>query len=96
MKSKLDQFDISNAPAKEVARAAFLVIDRLQGFKPHIQAMGASAAFLILCEKLGIEDAQDLFTCTKNMLNDERAGGSQHFTAVRWYVESEIAKALER
>jgi hypothetical protein len=94
MRSKIDQFDISNASPQKVARGAFRVIDRLQDYQPHEQVMSCAAAFILIAEQCRIENPQDLFTAVKNMLNDEREGGRQQFTAVRNYAQHELSAKL--
>jgi hypothetical protein len=82
-----------NAPPKAVAEISFLVIDGIQHHptNPLAQAAGVAATFLLLCEHLKVEP-QDVFVATKNILLDEREGGSKHFEAVRMFVSNEIPR----
>ena len=80
-----------NAPPKAVAEISFLVVDSIQHHHktPMAQAAAVAATFLILCERLRL-NPQDVFVAAKNILMDERNGGSKHFEAVRMYVKNEI------
>lgn len=77
-----------NAPPQAVAETTFRVIDAVQVHPPMVRASGIAAAFLLTCERLKL-DPQDVFVATKNILLDEREGGSKHFEAVRLFVENE-------
>lgn len=82
-----------NAPPQAVSEITFRIIDALQDHHktPLAQAAGVAAGFLLLCEHLGVEP-QDVFVAAKNILMDERHGGSKHFEAVRLYVKYEIPR----
>ena len=71
-----------------VAKASFKVINQLQNFDPGIQATTAAAVFLVLCEHFKVP-AQDIFTATKNLLNDQ-GEKQQELRALHDYVKSEI------
>lgn len=86
---KLNRDALNMADPAMVARAGMTVIDALQvQFHPHVQAMGAAAAFLSLAEHYGIP-AQDLFTATKNLINGVD-GKRTEFKAIDAYMEGEL------
>lgn len=79
-----------NAPVRRSANAAMAVVDALQrGFQPAEQLHGAAAAFLIIADHWGIP-AQDLFSATKNLMNDGDAKLRPEFKAVAMYVKEEL------
>ena len=86
--SKINRDKISNADPKQVSKAAFSVLDRLQNFPAWIQPMAAAAVMLLLCSGLRLE-AQDLFTVTKNLMNSKE-GLRPEFEAVRDYIKHEL------
>lgn len=79
----------NNANPRRVANATMAVIDALQvRFQPHEQMHAAAATFLLLAEHWGIP-AQDLFTATKNLMNDQD-GKRPEFAAAQQYMENEL------
>lgn len=80
----------NNANPRRVAQATMAVIDATQrGFQPHEQMHAMAASFLMLAEHWGVP-AQDLFTATKNLMNDQE-GKRPEFAAVQMYMENELA-----
>ena len=51
--SKINRDKISNADPKQVSKAAFSVLDRLQNFPAWMQPMAAAAVMLLLCQGYG-------------------------------------------
>ena len=81
--------DVMNmAQPQEVSRAALTVLNTLQDTRPEVQIMGAATVFLSLAEYLGVP-AQDAFTATKNLINDQD-GKRVEFRAVQAYLEGEL------
>lgn len=79
----------NNANPHRVSLAAMSVIDAAQrGFVAHEQAHGIACAFLLLAEHLRIP-AQDLFTATKNLMNDT-TGKRPEFRAITDYLRNEV------
>lgn len=79
----------NSANPRRVAQATMSVIDATQrGFQPHEQMHAMAAAFLLVADHWGIP-AQDLFTATKNLLNDQDALRPE-FRAVKAYVRNEL------
>lgn len=79
----------NNANPRRVANTAMAVIDATQrGFAPHEQAHGIACAFLLLAEHLRIP-AQDLFTASKNLMNDT-TGKRPEFRAITDYLRNEV------
>ena len=85
---RLNRDRMNNADPRTVANAPMAVVDRLQAFPAEAQAMGAAVAFLILAEQGGIP-AQDLFTATKNLMNNQD-GIRPEFAALSEYVRNEL------
>lgn len=79
----------NNAPAKDAARVAIDVIDRLQNYQPHLQMHGLLIAFLAVADHWGMP-IQEAFTATKNMLADPIDGDRPEFRAVKRYVAEEL------
>lgn len=80
---------INNANPARVANATMAVIDATQrGFQPHEQMHAMAAAFLLLSEHWGLSP-QDLFTATKNLMNDN-LGKRPEFAAVQQYMREEL------
>ncbi len=88
---KLNYDGLNNAPPKEVAQAAFELLDRLQNHRQEVLCASLAAAFLVVCEHFQVEP-QDVFVATRNLLMDEREGGRHEFGAVKLFVQHEIAK----
>lgn len=79
----------NNADPRRVAQATMSVIDATQrGFQPHEQMHAMAAAFLMLAEHWSVP-AQDLFTATKNLMNDQE-GKRPEFSAVAEYMRNEL------
>lgn len=79
-----------NANPRRVANCTMAVIDATQrGFQPHEQMHAMAAAFLMLAEHWGVP-AQDLFTATKQLMNDQE-GRRPEFSAVALYIEKELS-----
>lgn len=79
---------MNNADPAHVANTTFAVVDRLQNFPQHTQAMGLSAALLLLADAYNVS-AQDIFTTTKNLMNSKE-GLRPEFGAVRDYIKHEL------
>lgn len=79
---------MNNADPKLVAETTFSVIDRLQNFPQHSQAMAVAAALLTLADVYKVS-AQDIFTTTKNLMNSKE-GLRPEFAAVRDYIKYEL------
>lgn len=78
----------TNADPRAVALATMQVIDTTQRFQTHVQLHAMVAAFLLVAEHWGIP-AQDLFTATKNLMNNQD-GKRPEFAAVAMYIEKEL------
>lgn len=85
---KFNRDAMNMAKPREVSRASLLVLNTLQDVRPEVQIMGAATVFLELAEFLGVA-AQDAFTATKNLINDQD-GKRVEFKAVRAYLEGEL------
>lgn len=85
---KFNRDAMNMAKPREVSRASLLVLNTLQDVRPEVQIMGAATVFLELAEFLGVP-AQDAFTATKNLINDQD-GKRVEFKAVRAYLEGEL------
>ncbi len=84
----LDSF--TNAQPALVAKASFHVIDSLQLHPPAAQSLGLALAFLMLCQKQGL-DPQDVFTwATRLATHSDDPDVVMHFNAVREYIRREI------
>lgn len=88
MRRKFDRDVMNNARALDVSSASLLILNTLQDEQPEVQIMGAAAVFLELAEFLKVP-AQDVFTATKNLIND-LDGKRVEFRAVRAYLEGEL------
>lgn len=84
---------LNNAPLKEVARGAFLVIDTLQVARPEVQQAALAAAFLLLSDHRKL-DPYSVFAATRNMLASRPASDQEddHFEAIRNYIKYEIPR----
>jgi hypothetical protein len=82
---------LNNAPPKEVALAAFRIIDALQEQQSHLQVAAVAAVFLAICDRHMIEPSR-VATVIRNMFADTRyvAGNAEHFRAIRDYVKHEL------
>lgn len=85
---KLDRDLLNMTGVKPAANAAMAVIDRLQDYPPHVQVVGLAAGFLSMASHLGIP-AQDVFTVTTNIINDQE-GKRPEFKAVDAYLKGEV------
>lgn len=79
---------LNNAKPDRVSRAMMEAIDRLQNYQPHEQLMGVCALFLFLSQAWGIP-AQDVFTATKNLINDAD-GKRPEFAGIETYIKKEL------
>lgn len=80
---------LMNAPRREVAHAAMGVVDGVQRFNIEHRLLGMAAAFLIMCEELGI-DPFDAATGARNiMLHKETGKRVPEFLAVGDYIRNE-------
>lgn len=78
-----------SADPARVANCTMAVIDATQrGFQPHEQMHAMAIAFLMLAEHWGVP-AQDAFTASKNLLNDQE-GKRPEFGAVVQYMKNEL------
>jgi hypothetical protein len=81
---------MANAPRHRVAAAAVGTIDGVQNFEKAVQPLGMAAAFILLCEQLGVEP-QDAFTMAKNvMVFRDSKNTTPEFMAVRDYIKHEV------
>ena len=80
---------LNNADPVAVRTATVSIFDRVQSQQPHVQLMSLCAAFLILAEHWRIP-AQDVFTVTKNLMNDADGRHVVEFNAMRQYVKDEL------
>lgn len=82
---------LNNAPAQEVAVAAFTIIDAIQGDQPHMQVAAVAAVFLAICDHHRVEPSR-VAPVIRNMFNDTRyvAGNAEHFRAIRDYIKHEL------
>ena len=76
------------AQPKAVSDVSLTILNVLQDSRPEVQIMGAAAVFLALSEHLKVP-AQDVFTATKNLINDQD-GKRVEFRAVQAYLEGEL------
>ena len=81
-----DMFKSVNVP--EVANATMAVIDTIQDTPPHVRVAAISCAFLLMCERVGIEP-QDAFSVVTNLMNFAD-GKRPEFAAVKAYLEGEV------
>lgn len=88
---KFDYAKMVNAPSKDVAQAAFKLVDRLQSYSPEIQSVAAAALFMQVCQVHGVEP-QDVFRAAANMAADSIHGERPEFRALRLYTEHELAR----
>jgi len=81
-----------NADAQRVAAATMGVIDGVQRFDPAVQPLGMAAAFLLMCEAMGIEP-QDVFTMARNAMVFRNTNNTiPEFRAVKQYIQMEIIR----
>lgn len=83
---------VVNVPAASAGQAAMGVIDALQHYIERdkgAQAVGLCSAFLLFCERFGLQ-AQDVFTATKNLMNAAEGDVRKDFDAVRLYLQNEV------
>lgn len=79
---------LNNARPDRVAQAVVDATDRLQNYQPHEQMMGVCALFLFLADHWGVP-AQDVFTATKNLINDAD-GKRPEFAGIEQYIKKEL------
>lgn len=78
-----------NAARTDVAHAAMGVVDGVQRFNPEHRVLGMAAAFLIMCEELGIEPF-DAATGARNVMLHKQSGTRvPEFLAVGDYIRNE-------
>lgn len=82
-----DRDMFTNIPVKNAAVATMRVVDALQDNQPHEQVAALAAAFVLACERHGIEP-QDAFAVSTNIMN-HADGRRPEFIAVRQYMEHE-------
>ncbi|MCG7628368.1 hypothetical protein MHM88_11170 [Epibacterium sp. MM17-32] len=88
MASRFNRDLMGMAPATESATSTMRVIDAVQDLPPHLQLIAITATFKLMIERFGVP-AQDAFTITDNLMNDQ-AGKRPEFAAVRMYMENEV------
>ncbi len=87
---KLNHDLLNNAKRKDVSKASFQILTKLQNEPPHIQAAATCCVFLLLCENFNQEPA-DIFRMSQNALAyDKDQGSEEHFGAVRDYLKGEL------
>ena len=87
---KFNRDRMANAPRQRVAAAAMGTIDGVQHIEKAVQPLGMAAAFIILCEQLGV-NPQDAFTMARNvMIFAETGNRTPEFRAVADYIKHEV------
>lgn len=89
---KLNYF--SCATEQEVtrtARNAFLIVDRIQDFKPAEQVAAVGLALSVLINELKL-DPRDTMSAIETMYHRSCAEGNQHCKGLKEYVSSELRK----
>lgn len=85
---KFNRDVMNSAQPSAVSTVALSVLNVLQDSRPEVQVMGAAAVFLFLAEHLQVP-AQDVFSATKNLINDQD-GKRVEFRAVEEYLKGEL------
>ena len=80
-----------NAERSEVAKVAFLQIDRLQEFYAHpgLQVSGVAAVFILLCERFGVSP-EDAFRAATNLMDEHDGRLGTEFAAIRQFLKNEV------
>lgn len=73
---------VTMASPREVAKSAFLMIDRIQSQQPGVQVQAIAALALLLMEEFGVNVRQEL----------ERAGRIMHDADKQLLVEFEVVR----
>lgn len=88
----IDHDLLVNAPSKDVANAAYQLVDRLQHYPAAIQSAAVAALFLTVC-RIHAVNPQDVFTAVTNMMADTIHGEEPRFRALRLYAKHELSKS---
>lgn len=87
----IDPLSLANVNADNMAKAGYQCVDILQDYAPHEQVAAISMLLLILCEHHNA-NPQQVFTVTKNIINDEREKTNPRIRAFRLYTKTELDK----
>ena len=74
-----------------IRKAAFLVIDRVQGMDPGDQLMGSAVAVVAMAEALGL-DPHDLITRSQNAMGAVEGPFTHQVQAIRDYARNELGR----
>lgn len=81
---------LNNIPRKEVSKASFRLLTRLQDASPEIQVAAACVLFLLLSERHGQDPAEVFRMATNALAFDQKPDSEQHFAAIREYLQHEV------
>ncbi len=83
--------EINNADQRTAANAAMSVIDRLQDYRPAVQAHALATGFLVMCETLKLNPAE-VFQRSQNLMAHSDGTRRAEFRALKAYMENEVAE----
>lgn len=89
---KLTQFNFDKlncAEPRQVAKAAYTVINAIQHFDPHVQVAGLVAAHIAISEALNLRPTDALHPVDR-LMTDPIAGKRAEFRAMGAYIRGEI------
>jgi len=89
MASSLERRLADDATPRETATVAMAVIDRVQQYPKGDRAVGMAAAFLILCESLGVDPRRAL-EIAGNVMRAATYRQENAFSAVKLFMEREV------
>lgn len=84
---RLDRDALNSAGPEAVGQVAMTVLNALQAFAPHQQALGLALAFRALADRYATPP-QDVFAALGNLMAAD--GRRPELRAVRNYVEAEL------
>lgn len=81
---------INSLTAEGSAKVAFKIIDSIQGMPSGYQARGMALAFMLMCERYGV-NAKDVLEKTRKVTKDALSEGrGEHVRAIKDYLRKEL------
>lgn len=84
---------IGSMPNRQVAQAAFAVLDAFQYKPPAEQIMGAGLMLIMWCYRYNIDPRDVLVSCQrrfKDALEQQESGNQQHIFAIKHFMKSDV------
>lgn len=86
-----DQVRLASNPAR-LRAPAFRVIDRLQGYRPGEQLLGAGVALVAMADAIEL-DLHSLIATARNVMAHADGPYSEQIAAIRDYAKNELRRS---